>query len=112
MKNEKPLATHVNQKYKQSFVNKRVKFIQLYFILQDFTVCAQRKINEQYWLGNTGIDPIDTIIKNIVKYSYAHHIERLMYLGNWFLINGKHPKEVHRIFMEWTIDAYDWVMVP
>jgi deoxyribodipyrimidine photolyase-related protein len=35
-----------------------------------------------------------------------------MYLGNWFLINQTDPKEVHRIFMEWTIDAYDWVMVP
>jgi deoxyribodipyrimidine photolyase-related protein len=35
-----------------------------------------------------------------------------MYLGNWFLINQIDPKEVHRIFMEWTIDAYDWVMVP
>ena len=35
-----------------------------------------------------------------------------MYLGNWLLINQVHPKEVHRIFMEWTIDAYDWVMVP
>ena len=35
-----------------------------------------------------------------------------MYLGNWFLINMVDPKEVHRIFMEWTVDAYDWVMVP
>jgi deoxyribodipyrimidine photolyase-related protein len=70
------------------------------------------KISDKYWLGNTGITPIDTIIQNIVKYSYAHHIERLMYLGNWFLINKADPKEVHRIFMEWTVDAYDWVMVP
>jgi deoxyribodipyrimidine photolyase-related protein len=22
------------------------------------------------------------------------------------------PKDVYEIFMEWTIDAYDWVMVP
>ena len=35
-----------------------------------------------------------------------------MYLGNWFLINKIDPKEVYKIFMEWTIDAYDWVMVP
>lgn len=70
------------------------------------------KISDKYWLGETGIKPIDTIILKIVKYSYAHHIERLMYLGNWFLINMMDPKEVHRIFMEWTIDAYDWVMVP
>jgi deoxyribodipyrimidine photolyase-related protein len=73
---------------------------------------AHKKINESYWEGTTEIKPIDTIIQNIVKYSYAHHIERLMYLGNWFLINQIDPKEVHRIFMEWTIDAYDWVMVP
>jgi deoxyribodipyrimidine photolyase-related protein len=70
------------------------------------------KLNENYWTASTNIKPIDQIIKNIIKYSYCHHIERLMYLGNWFLINQVHPKEVHRIFMEWTIDAYDWVMVP
>jgi deoxyribodipyrimidine photolyase-related protein len=70
------------------------------------------KLNESYWLATTKIDPIDAIIKNIVKYCYCHHIERLMYLGNWFLINEIDPKEVYRIFMEWTIDAYDWVMVP
>jgi deoxyribodipyrimidine photolyase-related protein len=69
-------------------------------------------ISDKYWLGDTNIKPIDSIVNKIVKYSYAHHIERLMYLGNWFLINQVNPKEVHRIFMEWTIDAYDWVMVP
>jgi len=69
------------------------------------------KISTTYW---TGIDirPIDNTIQKIVKYSYANHIERLMILGNWFFINMKDPKEVHRIFMEWTVDAYDWVMVP
>ena len=72
----------------------------------------KKKIDDKYWLAETNIKPIDDIIKNIVKYSYAHHIERLMYLGNWFLISQADPKEVHRIFMEWTVDAYDWVMVP
>lgn len=72
----------------------------------------KNKISEKYWLATTEIKPIDSIITNIVKYSYMHHIERLMYMGNWFLINQVDPKEVHRIFMEWTVDAYDWVMVP
>ena len=71
-----------------------------------------KKIDDSYWLATTGIMPIDSIIKNINKYAYAHHIERLMYLGNWFLINQIDPKEVYRIFMEWTVDAYDWVMAP
>ena len=71
-----------------------------------------KKISNKYWEGNTNIVPIDGIITNIVRYSYMNHIERLMYMGNWFLINMVDPKEVHRIFMEWTIDSYDWVMVP
>lgn len=72
----------------------------------------KRKLDERYWLGTTNIKPIDKAIENIKKYCYSHHIERLMYLGNWFLINQIDPKEAHRLFMEWTIDAYDWVMVP
>ena len=72
----------------------------------------KNKLNNKWWEGNTGILPIDDIIKKIVKYSYAHHIERLMYLGNFMLIAQTDPNEVYRIFMEWTIDTYDWVMVP
>jgi len=71
----------------------------------------KNKISNLYW-DKTGIKPIDSTIQKIIKYSYANHIERLMILGNWFFINMKDPKEVHRIFMEWTVDAYDWVMVP
>ena len=70
------------------------------------------KINEKFWTGETNMLPIDSIIQKIVKYSYAHHIERLMYLGNFMLLCFIDPKDVYKIFMEWTIDAYDWVMVP
>jgi deoxyribodipyrimidine photolyase-related protein len=71
-----------------------------------------KKTYQQFWEGNTGIIVIDDIIKKMVNYAYSHHIERLMYLGNYLLINLYHPDEVYRLFMEWTIDAYDWVMVP
>ena len=70
------------------------------------------KLNDKFWTGETDMIPIDSIINKIVKYSYAHHIERLMYLGNFLLLCLVDPDEVYRIFMEWTIDAYDWVMVP
>ena len=70
------------------------------------------KINENWWRANLDVEPIDFLINKIVDYSYAHHIERLMYLGNFMLLCRIDPKEVYRIFMEWTIDAYDWVMVP
>ncbi len=72
----------------------------------------RRRIGKIWWEAETGLEPIDDIIKKIQDYSYAHHIERLMYLGNILMLLEKYPGEVFRIFMEWTIDAYDWVMVP
>lgn len=67
---------------------------------------------EIMWEGKTDILPIDNIIKKINDYSYAHHIERLMYLGNYMLICMIKPNDIYEIFMEWTIDAYEWVMIP
>ena len=69
------------------------------------------KLNDKWW-NDVGVTPINFLIEKIKKYAYVHHIERLMFLSNWLLLNQIHPKEVYRIFMEWTIDAYDWVMVP
>uniref|UniRef100_A0A6C0H1D1 Cryptochrome/DNA photolyase FAD-binding domain-containing protein n=1 Tax=viral metagenome TaxID=1070528 RepID=A0A6C0H1D1_9ZZZZ len=71
----------------------------------------KKKISEKWW-DSVKIEPIDFLINKIIKYAYVHHIERLMYLSNWMLMNNIHPKEVYRIFMEWTIDAYEWVMIP
>ena len=71
-----------------------------------------RKIPKSFWTGDTGIAPIDSTIKKILKTGYAHHIERLMVLGNFMLLCEFDPDEVHKWFMEMFIDAYDWVMVP
>lgn len=75
---------------------------------------ARHKLNiRKWWTGATDIAPIDDIIRNkICKYAYAHHIERLMYLGAFMMMIGTAPTAVYQIFMEWTIDAYEWVMVP
>lgn len=72
----------------------------------------ERKIPKSFWNGTTGIEPIDTTIKKVLDTGYAHHIERLMVLGNFMLICEFDPDEVYRWFMEMFIDAYDWVMVP
>lgn len=72
----------------------------------------KRKIPASFWTGTTGIEPIDGIIKKILKTGYCHHIERLMVLGNFMLLCEFDPDEVYRWFMELFIDSYDWVMVP
>ena len=71
-----------------------------------------RKIPESFWTGETGIDPIDDIIKRALKTGYANHIERLMFLGGFMFLCEFDPKEIYRWFMELFVDAYDWVMVP
>lgn len=71
-----------------------------------------RSIPPAFYSGTTGIEPIDTVIRRILKTGYCHHIERLMVLGNFFLLCEFDPDEVYRWFMELFIDSYDWVMVP
>lgn len=71
-----------------------------------------RKIPDSFYDGTTGIEPIDQTIKKTLKTGYAHHIERLMILGNFMLLCEFDPDEVYQWFMELFIDAYDWVMVP
>lgn len=71
-----------------------------------------RKIPPSFYNGTTGIVPVDETIKKVLKTGYCHHIERLMVLGNFFLLCEFDPNEVYRWFMELFIDAYDWVMVP
>jgi deoxyribodipyrimidine photolyase-related protein len=71
-----------------------------------------RKIPGSFYNGTTGIAPVDDAIKKVLKTGYAHHIERLMILGNFMVLCEFDPDAVHQWFMELFIDAYDWVMVP
>lgn len=69
-------------------------------------------IPKKFWKGETGILPIDTVIKRILRTGYCNHIERLMVLGNFLLLTEASPQEIYKWFMEYFVDAYDWVMVP
>ena len=72
----------------------------------------RRKIPATFWTGNTGMAPVDIVVRRVLATGYCHHIERLMVLGNFMLLCEFDPDEVYRWFMELFIDAYDWVMVP
>jgi len=71
-----------------------------------------RKIPPSFYNATTGIDPVDITIRKVLRSGYAHHIERLMVLGNFMLLCEFDPDEVYRWFMEMFVDAWDWVMVP
>jgi deoxyribodipyrimidine photolyase-related protein len=71
-----------------------------------------QNIPDSWWNGTTGIFPIDHTIKKTLESGYAHHIERLMVLGNAMLLHRFHPNQTYEWFMSLFVDAYDWVMVP
>lgn len=65
-----------------------------------------------FYDGSTGVEPVDHVIRRVLRTGYCHHIERLMILGNFMLLCELAPDAVYRWFMEMFIDSYDWVMVP
>ena len=71
-----------------------------------------RPLAPGWWTGETGLDPVDHVIDRVLDTGYAHHIERLMVLGNAMCLLRTDPEAVHEWFMEMFVDAYDWVMVP
>ncbi len=71
-----------------------------------------RPIPNNFYDGTTGIEPVDHVIRQVLRTGYCHHIERLMILGNFLMLCEVHPVAVCLWFMELFVDAYDWVMVP
>lgn len=62
--------------------------------------------------GETGLRPVDTVVARVRRHGYAHHIERLMILGNFLLLCETDPRAVTGWFMSRFADATDWAMVP
>ena len=70
-----------------------------------------RKLNQKWYEGTLGIEPVDDAIKMGFEYGYLHHILRLMVMGNFMTLCEISPSEVYRWFMEFPTDSYDWVMI-
>ncbi|MGM0500739.1 MAG: cryptochrome/photolyase family protein [Bacillota bacterium] len=70
----------------------------------------QRDFPEQFYQAESEIEVLDDSIKKALDYAYTHHIERLMVLGNFFLLSELDQHQVFSWFMEMFIDAYEWVM--
>jgi deoxyribodipyrimidine photolyase-related protein len=70
------------------------------------------KMPAAFYSGNSGIIPMDNLVKQLHNSAYSHHIQRLMVAGNLMLLCQINPHAIYQWFMEMYIDAYDWVMVP
>ncbi|MEZ2227766.1 MAG: cryptochrome/photolyase family protein [Microcoleus sp.] len=66
---------------------------------------------EFFWdASKTDMNCLHQVLSQVESTGYAHHIQRLMILGNFGLIAGISPQELENWFHSAFIDAYDWVM--
>lgn len=73
---------------------------------------ATRKLPNFYWTAKTQMNCIRQCVIETKQNAYAHHIQRLMVLGNFSLLVGIDPKYVHEWFLIVYADAYEWVELP
>lgn len=65
-----------------------------------------------YWTGETDMHCMAQAIGQTIDHAYAHHIQRLMITGNFALLAGIDPHQVHVWYLEVYADAYEWVELP
>lgn len=73
---------------------------------------ASKKLPDFYWSGKTKMNCVSQCVKETKENAYAHHIQRLMVLGNFALLAGIDPKEINEWYWIVYADAYEWVELP
>ena len=71
-----------------------------------------RPLPSLYWGKKSGLNCLDQCVKQTEEFSYAHHIQRLMVTGNFALLTGVSPYEIHEWYLSVYIDAFEWVEAP
>ncbi|MBD3665851.1 cryptochrome/photolyase family protein [Sulfitobacter sp. TSTF-M16] len=65
-----------------------------------------------FWGAETRMNCISKAVAQTREHAYAHHIQRLMVTGNFALLAGVDPHQVHEWYLEVYADAYEWVEAP
>ncbi|MEM9077925.1 MAG: cryptochrome/photolyase family protein [Bacteroidota bacterium] len=64
-----------------------------------------------FWTGETKMNCLKQSITQSLDEAYAHHIQRLMIVGNYALLTQTHPDEVDAWYLGVYIDAIEWVEI-
>ena len=70
------------------------------------------KLPDFFWTGKTKMTCLEKAINQSLDEAYAHHIQRLMVIGNFTLLTQIHPDEVDAWYLGVYIDAIEWVEMP
>jgi deoxyribodipyrimidine photolyase-related protein len=73
---------------------------------------AKRDLPDYFWSGETKMRCMQHSLTQSLEYAYAHHIQRLMVIGNFSLLAGIDPDQVDQWYLGVYIDAIEWVEMP
>ncbi|GAA5317287.1 MAG: cryptochrome/photolyase family protein [Candidatus Pelagadaptatus aseana] len=73
---------------------------------------AHRPLPRWFWDGDTNMRCLSHSIGQSLEFAYAHHIQRLMIVGNFALLAGLDPDAVDAWYLGIYIDAIEWVELP
>ncbi len=74
---------------------------------------ARRRLPDAFWdLSGEGVEAncLSHVLDTVGETGWAHHIQRLMVLGNWSLQRGYEPRELTEWFAAAFVDGTPWVM--
>jgi deoxyribodipyrimidine photolyase-related protein len=71
-----------------------------------------RRLPAAFWGGPTRMACVKAVVAQTRDEAYAHHIQRLMVTGNFALLAGIDPAEVHEWYLAVYADAFEWVEAP
>lgn len=73
---------------------------------------AERPLPQFFWDSQTDMNCLHQCFSETQKNAYAHHIQRLMVIGNFSLLAGLAPDAVNDWYLSVYADAYEWVELP
>lgn len=73
---------------------------------------AEHPLPAWFWTGKTHMNCMKESIGQTLEHAYAHHIQRLMVIGNFALLAGLSPQQVEDWFLAVYVDAVEWVELP
>ncbi len=71
-----------------------------------------RPLPQWFWSGETNMRCLRLAIGQSLQTAHAHHIQRLMVIGNFALLAGLDPHALHRWYLGIYVDAFEWVELP
>ncbi|HKL46068.1 MAG TPA: cryptochrome/photolyase family protein [Roseovarius sp.] len=76
------------------------------------TLDHTRDLPGLYWGAETRMNCVAQTVDQTKEEAYAHHIQRLMVTGNFALLAGIDPAQVHEWYLAVYADAFEWVEAP